>query len=77
MRAAIVALAIGATVVLAALGPLGLRLLGPDPGTVDPVIQMGRDWEIMRRQQSGWIEPAFRVGWEWEKQRKQQSPFYD
>ncbi|HEX2765692.1 MAG TPA: hypothetical protein VHR55_03515 [Candidatus Limnocylindria bacterium] len=73
MRAAIVALAVLATVVVGALGPLGLRIPAPDVIRIDPaVIEAGRDWEIMRREQSGWVDPVIVAGREWERQRKQQ-----
>lgn len=46
----------------------------PDRGGVSPaLIQAERDWELQRRQQSGWMDPVVEAGREWERQRKQQS----
>jgi hypothetical protein len=65
--------------VLAVFGSFSLvRAMGGlgDGVTVSPaVLELGRQWELQRRQQSGWIDPVLESGREWERQRKQQSGY--
>lgn len=71
--AMVFAIVLAAIVAIAALGPLGLFTSG-DRIVVDPaVIESGRQWELQRKQQSGWVDPVIESGREWERQRKQQS----
>ena len=76
LRSAIAVFAVIATVAVAALAPLALRVPAPDAIRIDPVvIEAGRDWELMSRQQSGWVDPVILAGRDWERQRKQQSGY--
>lgn len=71
--AAVLAVVLAAIVAIAALGPFGLFSPG-DRIVIDPaVIEAGRQWELQRKQQSGWVDPVIESGREWERQRKQQS----
>lgn len=69
--AAMLAVAMLATGTLNLPGtPLGTQ----DRGEVSPaLIQAGQDWELQRKQQSGWVDPVILAGRDWERQRKQQS----
>lgn len=70
----LLALILVAVVAATAFGALGLRLPGAGSIQIDPaVIDAGRDWELMRRQQGGWVDPVIEAGRDWEIQRKQQS----
>lgn len=79
-QVAIFAAILVAAIITAAMLATGtLNLPGMQPGTqprgeVSPaLIQAGRDWELQRKQQSGWVDPVIEAGREWERQRKQQS----
>ena len=72
VAAALVAVLLAGIVALS--NPFGLRAPVSDRIQVDPaVVEAGRQWELQRKQQSGYVDPVIEAGREWERQRKQQS----
>jgi hypothetical protein len=76
VAAALAAVILTLTVAFVALNPFRIGAPGNGMHNVDPaLIEAGRQWELERKQQSGWIDPVIESAREWERQRNQQSPY--
>lgn len=75
----LLAILVGVVVIVAVLASGTLNFAGADSTFGDrwevspATLQAGRDWEMQRKQQSGYVDPVIQSGREWERQRKQQS----
>jgi hypothetical protein len=72
--AAVAAVLMAGIVAFSTVSPSGLFAPVSDRIEIDPiVVESGRQWELQRKQQSGYVDPVIESGRQWELQRKQQS----
>ena len=72
--AALAAVVLTGIVGIVTLDPFGFGLGIDRPGHITPaVLESGRQWELQRKQQSGYVDPLVQYGRDWERQRRQQS----
>jgi hypothetical protein len=72
--AALAVILLAGIVAFSTMNPFGVLAPAGDRIQIDPaVIESGRQWELQRKQQSGYVDPVIESGRQWELQRKQQS----
>jgi hypothetical protein len=74
LAAAVAGVLLAGIVAFSTMNSSGLFAPVSDRIQIDPAaVESGRQWELQRKQQSGYVDPVIESGRQWELQRKQQS----